>query len=257
VIHPTAVIHPSARLADGVEVGAFATIGPDVEVGPGTVIGAHAALEGPARIGPNNRIHAFCAIGGPPQDKKFQPDPRSRLEIGEGNTFREYVSVNRGTVHGGGTTRIGDQNWLMAYCHVAHDCQIGNYNVLANTTNLAGHVEIGNYVTLGGYTGVHQFCRVGDYGFTAIAAVVVRDVTPYIIAAGNIARARGLNRVGLRRNGFSEPDMAVLKTVYRLFFRSKLPLDEALREIESRYGENDRVRAFLEFVSGTRRGVIR
>lgn len=257
MIHETAIVHTSARIADDVEVGPWTTIGADVEVGAGSRIGPNVVLEGPTRIGPDNHIHAFCTIGSAPQDKKFEDSGDSRLVIGAGNTFREYVSINRGTAHGGGTTRIGDRNWIMAYSHVAHDCQIGDDNVLANTTNLAGHVEIGHHATLGGYTGVHQFCRIGDYSFTAIAAIVVRDVPPYVIVDGNTARARGLNRVGLRRNGFTEPQMQELKRLYRIFFRSGRELEDALAALESELGDSAEVRRFVAFVRGTRRGVIR
>jgi UDP-N-acetylglucosamine acyltransferase len=226
LIHPTAQIDPAADLAPDVSVGAFAIVGPRVTVGPGTTIGPHAILEGPTTIGRNNRIHAHAVIGGAPQDKKYRGEP-TRLEIGDGNTFREFVTVNRGTVQDAGVTRIGSDNWVMAYVHVAHDCIVGDHVILANTTNLAGHVHIGDWVILGGYTGVHQFCKIGAHAMTGVGTVVLHDIPPFVMASGNTASAHGLNIEGLRRRGFDADTLAVLRRAYRTLYRSELTFQQA------------------------------
>ena len=257
MIDSRAIVDPAAAVDDGVSIGPGCIVGAGVRIGAGTKIGPYTVITGPTSIGRDNDIHSFCSIGADPQDKKFGEDENSALEIGNGNTIREYCSINRGTSHGGGVTRIGDDNWIMAYCHVAHDCRLGDFNVLANTCNLAGHVEISNHVTLGGYTGVHQFCRVSDYAFSAISSVIVKDVPPFVLVEGNTARARGLNRVGLKRHGFSGEELANLKQAYRIFFRSGLSVEEALREIETELSDCNRARYFAEFIRSTERGVIR
>jgi UDP-N-acetylglucosamine acyltransferase len=201
LIHPSAQVDRAARLAADVTVGPWSVIGPEVEIEAGTRIGAHVVIHGPTRIGPDNRIHPFCSIGDDPQDKKYVSGGSSRLEIGSRNTIREYCSINRGTPGGGGLTRLGDDNWIMAYCHIAHDCRVGNHTVFANNSTLAGHVEIEDYVILGGFTGVHQFCRLGESSFTAIASIVVRDVPPFVMVNGNTARPRTINREGMKRRG--------------------------------------------------------
>ena len=257
MIHDTAVVDPAADIDPSAEIGPWCLIGPDVRIGPGTRVGAHSVIEGPTTIGRDNHIAAFVTLGSIPQDKKYQPGEDTRLEIGDHNTIREYCSINRGTELGGSVTRIGHHNWIMAYCHIAHDCLIGDHNVLANSTNLAGHVEIGSRATLGGYTGVHQFCRLGDYSFSSIASIIVKDVPPFVIVDGNTARARGLNRVGLRRNGFTEAEMSELKRVYRTFFRVGLELEEALHNIEQAFPNHPHAQNFVHFVRGSSRGVVR
>ena len=202
MIHETAIIHPGANIQKDVSIGPYSVIGQDVSIESGTVIGSHVVIKGPTSIGPNNKIFHFSSIGEEPQDKKFNQDSNSSLVIGSGNTIREYVSINRGTDAGGGKTVIGNENWIMAYVHIAHDCIIGNNSIFANNATLAGHVIIENFVTLGGFTGVHQFCRVGSYSFSAISSVIVKDVLPYILVSGNTAKPSGLNREGLKRNGF-------------------------------------------------------
>ena len=200
-IHPTALIDPDAELDASVQVGPYAVIGPHVRIGPGTQIGAHCVIEGHTRIGRDNRIFQFASIGAQPQDKKYAGEP-TRLEIGDGNTIREFVTINTGTVQDAGVTRLGDDNWIMAYVHVAHDCQLGSHVILANAVQLAGHVHLGDWVFLGGLTGVHQFVRVGAHAMTAFQARLAQDLPPFVTAAGNPAEAQSINAEGLRRRGF-------------------------------------------------------
>jgi UDP-N-acetylglucosamine acyltransferase len=225
-IHPSALVDPGAQLEADVEVGPFAVIGPQVMVGAGCRIAAHAILEGPLVMGPDNQVFPHAVIGGAPQDKKYRGEP-TRLEIGRGNTFRECVTVNRGTVQDTGVTVIGDHNWIMAYVHIAHDCRVGSHTILANSTNLAGHVELGDWVILGGYTGVHQFCKVGAHAMTGVGTVVLHDIPPFVMASGNTAAAHGLNSEGLRRRGFDADTVAMLRRAYRTLYRSELTLQQA------------------------------
>ncbi len=225
-IHPSAIVDTGAELAADVEVGPYAVIGPQVVLGEGTSVGPHAVIEGPTRMGRNNRIHAHATLGGAPQDKKYRGEP-TRLEIGDGNTFRECVTVNRGTVQDGGITRIGHDNWVMAYVHIAHDCQVGDHTILANTTNLAGHVQIGDWVILGGCSQVHQFCKIGAHAMTGVSTVVLHDIPPFVMASGNSAQAHGMNTEGLRRRGFSAPSLAALRQAYKTLYRSGLTLQQA------------------------------
>ncbi len=257
MIDPAARIDPDAMLAPDVTVGPWTIVGPGVEIGAGTRIGAHCVLKGPMRIGRDNRVAPFCTLGDDPQDKKFDGSVATRLEIGDRNTFREYCSVNRGTPHGGGVTRVGDDNWIMAYCHIAHDCHIGNRTIFANNSTLAGHVEIGDHAILGGFTGVHQFCRVGESSFTAIAAVIVKDVPPFVMVEGNTARARAINREGLRRRGFAPPLIETIKRAYRILYRSGLRLEAALTELEPLAAEHPEVARFVAFIRASRRGIVR
>jgi UDP-N-acetylglucosamine acyltransferase len=225
-IHPSAVVDAGAELAADVEVGPYAVIGPQVVLGEGTTVGPHAVIEGPTRIGRHNRIHAHATLGGAPQDKKYRGEP-TRLEVGDGNTFRECVTVNRGTVQDGGVTRIGHDNWVMAYVHIAHDCLVGDHTILANTTNLAGHVQIGDWVILGGCSQVHQFCKIGAHAMTGVSTVVLHDIPPFVMASGNTAQAHGMNTEGLRRRGFSAPSLAALRQAYKTLYRSGLTLQQA------------------------------
>ncbi len=257
MIDSSAKVDPGARLAADVEVGPWTYIGADVEIGPGTRIGSHCIIKGPTRIGRDNRVFAFCSLGEDPQDKKFSGLGESRLEIGDRNTIREYCSINRGTPAGGGVTRIGDDNWLMAYCHIAHDCTVGNHTVFANNATLAGHVEIHDYVILGGFTGVHQFCRMGESSFSAIAAAVVRDVPPYIIVDGNQAEPRSINREGLKRRGFSTESIAALKRAYRILYRQSNSLEDALKLLEAECDAFPEVARLLDFVRSSVRGIVR
>lgn len=257
MIDSSAKVDAGAQLAADVEVGPWTYIGPGVEIGAGTRIGSHCIVKGPTRIGRDNRVFAFCSIGEDPQDKKFSGAGASQLEIGDRNTIREYCSINRGTPQGGGLTRLGDDNWLMAYCHIAHDCTVGNHTVFANNATLAGHVEIHDYVILGGFTGVHQFCRMGESSFSAIAAAVVRDVPPYIIVNGNSAEPRSINREGLKRRGFSAESIAALKRAYRTLYRQGNSLEDALKLLEVERDAFPEVARLLDFVRSSVRGIVR
>jgi UDP-N-acetylglucosamine acyltransferase len=232
-IHPSAIVEPGAKLGAGVEIGAQAIIGPDVSIGPGTMVGARAILTGRTTIGSDNQIHANAVIGSTPQDKKYAGEP-TVLEIGDRNTFREFVTVNTGTVQDQGRTRIGNDNWIMAYVHVAHDCVIGNHVTLANCTQLGGHVVLDDWVTLGGFTGVHQFCRVGAHVMTSVGTTVLQDIPPYLMCAGQGAKPHGLNVEGLRRRGFGPEQIAALKQIYRTLYRNGLGLDEAREQLQAR-----------------------
>jgi UDP-N-acetylglucosamine acyltransferase len=230
-VHATALVDPSAQLADDVEVGPYAVIGAQVSLDEGCVVGPHAVIEGPTHLGRRNRIHAHATLGGAPQDKKYRGEP-TRLEIGDDNTFRECVTVNRGTVQDAGVTRIGHDNWVMAYVHIAHDCVLGNHTILANTTNLAGHVHIGDWVILGGCSQVHQFCKIGAHAMTGVSTVVLHDIPPFVMASGNSAAAHGLNSEGLRRRGFSAESLAALRQAYKTLYRSGLTLQQAREALE-------------------------
>ncbi|MDN5848299.1 MAG: acyl-ACP--UDP-N-acetylglucosamine O-acyltransferase [Nitrococcus sp.] len=256
MIHPRAVIHPAAELASEVEVGPYAVIGPDVEIENGTWIGPHAVIQGPTRIGCNNRIFQFASIGDIPQDKKFRGE-RSWLEIGVGNTIREYVSINRGTEVGGGITRVGNDNWIMAYCHIAHDCRVGNATVFANNASLAGHVVVDDYSILSGFSLVHQFSRLGQHCFLAFGAHIDRDVPPYVMAAGQRATPRGINVNGLQRHGFAKGTVQALKRAYKTLYSSGLRLDEALAALDEIGCEVPEVATFSAFIRGSQRGIIR
>lgn len=256
MIHPCAVIDPAAELASNVAVGPYAVIGPDVEIDEGTWIGPHAVIQGPTRIGRDNRIFQFASIGEIPQDKKFQGE-RTRLEIGAGNTIREFVTINRGTGAGGGLTRLGDDNWIMAYCHIAHDCWVGNATVFANNASLAGHVVVSDHAILSGFSLVHQFSRLGQHCFLAFGAHVDRDVPPFVMAAGQRATPRGINLKGLQRNGFAKETVQALKRAYKTLYSSGLRLDEALTALEDIGHEVPEVASFSHFIRGSKRGIIR
>ncbi len=257
MIHNTEIIHPDAEIYDDVEIGAYSVIGKDVRIGKGTSIRSHVVINGPTIIGENNQLYQFSSIGDDPQDKKFTPDEDSSLIIGNNNTIREYTTINRGTMGGGGITRLGDDNWIMAYVHIAHDCTIGNHNVFANHTTLAGHVNIGDSVTLGGFTGIHQFCRVGDVSFTAISSVVVKDIPPYITVSGNTAKPSGLNKVGLNRCGFDQDSIESLRRAYKRVYREGLLLKDAITSLEKLAAESEQVKNFVEFIRTSERGIAR
>lgn len=256
MIDPRAAVDEGAELAEDIHVGPFAVIGPGVRIGAGCRIGPHAVIVGPTRIGRDNHVHAFASVGTDPQDKKFAGET-SRLEIGDGNTFREFVTVNRGTTGGGGVTRIGDDNWIMAYVHIAHDCLIGSHTVFANNTTLAGHVTVADHVVLGGFTLVHQFCRLGQHSFTAMGSAINRDVPPFVTVAGQMATPRGINTEGLKRRGFSSRRIAAIRRAYKLIYRSGLLLDEALERLRGEAADNDDVRVLCEFVAASERSIVR
>ncbi len=257
MIDATAIIHPDARLHSDVSVGAYSIIGENVSIDSGTSIDSHVVITGPTTIGANNNISSFCSLGSDPQDKKFQGETDSILEIGSGNTIREYVSINRGTGDGGGKTIIGDNNWIMAYVHIAHDCIIGNNTIFANNATLAGHVTVDDFAILGGFTGVHQFCRIGSYSFSAISSVIVKDVPPYVLVSGNTAKPSGLNREGLKRHGFDSETINILRKAYKAIYREGLILKDALNVLSELSTESDEVDLMRSFIAASERGIVR
>ena len=257
MIHDTAIIDPSAKLGESVEIGPYSVIGADVDIADGTRIASHVVIKGPATIGRNNHIYPFACLGEDPQDKKYTGEKESILQIGDGNTIREYCTVNRGTGDGGGVTRIGNDNWIMAYVHIAHDCIVGDSNIFANNTTLAGHVLIEDHVILGGFTGIHQFCRIGRHAFSAISSVIVKDVPPFIIVYGNTAKPSGLNREGLKRHGLSKSRIDYIQQAYKILYRQNLLLSESLDKLETLIGESEDIKHFLEFVRESKRGIVR
>ncbi len=257
VIHSSAFVEPGARLADGVRVGAFSYIGADVEIGANTEIGPHCSIHGPARIGRDNRFIGHAAIGGEPQDKKYRGE-RVELIIGERNTVREFVTINRGTEDGGRATRIGDDNWLLAYTHIAHDCVIGNHCVLSNNATLAGHVVVGDHVILSGFAGVHQFCRIGAHAFIGMGAFVNGDVPPFVmVAQEGYSRPRGINNEGLKRRGFDAERIALIKRAYRALYVAGNTLDEAHARLREMADSSDDVRELLDFIDAGDRPLLR
>ena len=255
-VHPTAIVAPGARLHATAEVGPYAVIGPQVEIGAGTIVGPHAVIEGRTRLGERNRVFQFASVGAPPQDLKYAGED-SALEIGNENLIREFTTLHKGTKGGGGVTRIGDRNLFMAYAHVAHDCQVGNGCVLANAATLGGHVEIGDNVILGGLAAVHQFTRIGQHAFVAGGAMVVMDVPPFCIAQGDRAELAGVNTIGLARHGFGEDRITRVKEAYRILFRSKLPLEEAVERLRTELGDQSEIQTLLTFVTTSERGLTR
>ncbi len=256
MIDSRAIIDPSAKIADGVTIEPFAVIGADVEIGAGSYVCSHAVVKGPTRIGKNNKIYSFAAVGEAPQDKKYAGE-ETWLKIGNGNVIREFCTINRGTVQCGGITRIGHNNWIMAYVHIAHDCNVGNNTVLANNATLAGHVTIDDYVILGGATLIHQFCSVGAYAFTAMGSVVPKDIPPYLMVSGHMAKSHGLNTEGLKRNGFAPETIKLLRSAYKTLFRSGLTKKEALSQLEPEAEKNESLQVLVDFIQKAKRGVIR
>ena len=256
MIHPTAVVHPGAKLGEGVSVGAYSTIGEHVEIAADTWIGSHVVLEGRTTVGARNRIYHFASIGGIPQDKKYA-DEDTTVVIGDGNTIREYVTVNRGTVQDAGSTRIGNDNWIMAYVHLAHDCQVGSHTIFANLAQLAGHVHVGDWVILGGMTAVHQFVRIGAHSFTGIGTRLLMDLPPYVTVSGEAAKPYGINSEGLRRRGFTPDAINGIKRAYRTLFRSGLSLEDAKRELEAQSRQCPEVGPMVEFLALSERGIVR
>jgi len=255
MIHPLAQVSPEVSLADDVKVDAFAVIGPNVKIGKGSWIASHAVIAGPCTIGEHCQIYPFVSLGQPPQDLSYKDEP-TELVIGNHNIIRESATLHRGTVRGGGVTRVGDHNLIMAYCHIAHDCKIGSHVIFANNASLAGHVNIEDGVTLGGFTLVHQFCRVGAHGYTSMGAALNRDLTPFTLATGNYARAIGINKVGLQRRGIAADVIQGLEKVFRLLVhrRGHRTDEPEVIELRGRYGEVDR---FVEFIEGSKRSIIR
>ena len=256
MIDARAIVSGEAELAADVSVGPFSIIGPQVQIGPRTVVGPHVVINGPTTIGAGNRIFQFASIGDAPQDKKYQGEP-TRLEVGDRNVFRESCTVNRGTTHGQGVTRIGNDNLFMAYAHVAHDCVVGNHTVFANCAALGGHVEIGDWVILGGLTAVHQFTKIGAHAFLAGGAIVTRDVPPYVMVAGNPAAPHAVNSEGLKRRGFTEEQIRNIRDAYRIVYRSELKLAEALARLAREADGRPEIRAFVDFIHASTRSLAR
>ena len=259
-IHPTALVDPKAQLDSSVSVGPYAVIGPHVRIGAGTTVGAHCVIEGHTTIGQDNRIFQFASVGAQPQDKKYAGEP-TRLEIGDGNTIREFVTINTGTVQDEGLTRIGHDCWIMAYVHIAHDCRLGDHIILANAVQLAGHVHLGDWVFLGGLTGVHQFGRVGAHAMTAFQTRLAQDVPPFVTAGGNPAEAQSINAEGLKRRGFSPERITLIKQMYRLLYRQGLTLHAARQQIDALRGEVSEADADIalmqDFLTSATRGIVR
>jgi UDP-N-acetylglucosamine acyltransferase len=255
-IHPTALVDSAARLAADVEVGAYSVIGPYVEIGAGSRIGPHAVITGHTRIGINNRIFQFVSLGEVPQDKKYVGEP-TRLEIGDNNTIREFCTFNCGTAQDAGATRIGNCNWIMAYVHLAHDCQIGNNTIFANNAQLAGHVHVGDYAILGGFTGVHQFVRIGAHSMTGISTVALQDIPPFVMASGNPARPFGINSEGLRRRGYSAEALSALKRAYKTLYRAGDTLEQAKLNLAGQSLTCTEIQPLIDFLAVTGRGIIR
>jgi UDP-N-acetylglucosamine acyltransferase len=255
-VHPTAIVDRAAKLGAGVTVGPYSVIGPGAEIGDGTSIGSHVVLDGRIRIGRNNKIFQFCSLGGAPQDKKYDGE-ETAVEIGDGNTIREYVTINRGTAQDVGVTRVGNDNWIMAYVHFAHDVQVGSHTIFANGGQLAGHVTVGDWAIFGAFTLVHQFVHIGAHAFTGMGTYLAQDLPPYVKAAGNMAQPYGINSEGLRRRGFSAEHIMGLKRAYRTLYRSGLALEEARRQLEAQAADCPPVRAFVEFLDSSKRGIIR
>ena len=259
-VHPTAVVDPQAELADDVEVGPYAVIGPRVKIGPGTRVGAHATIDGRTTIGARNRIFAHAALGGEPQDKKYRAED-TELVVGDDNTIREFCTFNVGTVQGGGVTRVGSDNWIMAYVHVAHDCIVGDHCILANSATLGGHSVVGDWVILGGLTGVHQFVRIGAHAMTGGASLLLQDLPPFVICQGNPAAPHGLNSEGLRRRGFAPEAVTALRRAYKAIYREGLTVAEAAAAITRLAEETQQHRSHLDllrdFVQASTRGIVR
>jgi len=256
MIDARALVSPQAEIAADVQIGPFSVIGPGVVIGAGTWVGPHVVINGPTRIGTGNKIFQFASLGDAPQDKKYKGEP-TRLEIGDRNVFRESVTVNRGTITGAGVTRIGNDNLLMAYSHVAHDCRLGDQIVMANCATLGGHVELGDWVIMGGLSAVHQFTKIGAHSFLAHNAAVTRDVPPYIMAVGRPAVPHSVNSAGLKRRGFTAEQIQNIRRAYRVLYRSGLKLSEALEELDRAAESQAEIRPFVEFIKLSSRSIVR
>ena len=256
MIHPTAIIDKSAKIDKDVTIGPYSIIGAEVEIGSGTIIGPHVVVNGPTTIGKNNQLFQFASIGEVPQDKKYAGEP-TRLEIGDHNVIREYCTISRGTIQDKGVTRLGDHNWIMAYVHIAHDCEIGNHTIFANSATLAGHVTIEDYVILGGFTLIHQFCRIGAHCFTGMNSVVSQDVPPFLMIAGHMAKPYGINTEGLKRRDFNSEALSGLKKAYKIIYRSGNSLEKAVVELEELAMQHNEVNVLVDFIKNSTRGILR
>ncbi len=255
-IHATAIVDANAELDSSVEVGAYSIIGANVKIDAGTRVAPHVIINGPTTIGKNNHIFQYSSLGEAPQDKKYKDEPTS-LEIGDNNTIREFCTFNRGTVQDKGMTKIGSDNWIMAYVHIAHDCEIGSHTILANNASLAGHVSIDDYAILGGFTLIHQFCKIGSHVITAVGSVIFKDIPPYITAAGYDAKPHGINAEGLKRRGYSAESILQIKRAYKLLYRNGLSLDEAKIELATMQKTIPEISPLTNFLSTSTRGIIR
>ncbi|HEX8987799.1 MAG TPA: acyl-ACP--UDP-N-acetylglucosamine O-acyltransferase [Rhodocyclaceae bacterium] len=255
-IHPSAIVHPGARIGQGVEIGAYSIVGEHVEIGDNTWIGPHVVIDGHTRIGRDNRIFQFSSLGAAPQDKKYAGEP-TRLEIGDRNTVREFCTFNCGTAQDIGVTRLGDDNWIMAYVHLAHDCQVGNKTIFANNAQLAGHVHVGDWAILGGFTVVHQFVRIGAHSMTGMGTILLQDVPPYVMANGNPSAPHGINSEGLKRRGFSSPTIMAIKRAYKTIYKSGLKLEEAVAALAAEGDAAPELAPLVEFLGQPGRGIIR
>lgn len=256
LIDPRAVIDPDAELEEGVRVGPFSIIGAGVRIAAGTVIGPHVVINGPTHIGKDNRFYQFTSVGEDPQDMKYAGEPTT-LEIGDRNVIREFATLHRGTIQDQGVTRIGNDNLLMAYIHVAHDCQLGDHIIMANAASLGGHVEVGDYAILGGFTRVHQFCRVGAHSFSGMGSSINMDLPPYFMVSGHPAKPYGINREGLSRRGFSSEAIQQIKRAYKLIYLSKQRLEEARDMIDTMQEENPELEILGKFLHQKGRGILR
>ena len=256
MIHPSAIVSDKAVIADGVEIGPYSIIGDSVRIGAGTKIDSHVVINGPTEIGRDNHIYQFASIGDDPQDKKYANE-ETGLVIGDRNTIREFCTISRGTVQDDGMTRIGDDNWIMAYVHIAHDCQVGNQTIFANNATLAGHVHVGDWAIFGGFAGAHQFCHIGAHAFLGMYSAIHRDVPPYVMASGQPAVPRGINSEGLKRRGFTPEQLSNIKNAYRVIYRSGLKLAEALARLEELGEEQPELQLYIDALRSSERGIIR
>ncbi len=256
MIHPTAIVHPKAKIGANVSIGAYTIVGEHVEIGDNTWVGPHVVLEGHLRIGRDNRIFQFCSLGGEPQDKKYSGEP-TRVEIGDRNTIREYCTINAGTAQDAGVTRIGNDNWIMGYVHIAHDCQVGNNTIFASNAQIAGHCHVGDWAILGGMTGVHQFVKIGAHAMTGGGTILFQDLPPYVMASGNPAKTYGINTEGLRRRGFSNEAIAALRRAYKTIYRSNLTLTEAIEQLAQQQDEWPELKILVDFLREAKRGILR
>ena len=254
--HATAIISDSARIAKNVEVGPYTIIGENVEIGSGCIIDSHVVINGPTCIGENNHIYQFCSIGDDPQDKKYKGEP-TRLEIGDDNTIREFCTISRGTLQGNSVTRIGNDNWIMAYVHIAHDCVIGSHCIFANNATLAGHVRVDDWVIFGGFTGAHQFCRIGAHAFLGMYAAITQDVPDYTMIGGQPTAPKGINAEGLKRRGFSDDKIRSIRNAYKIVYRSGAKLSKAIKDLESMVAEQPEIELFVDSLKSSERGIIR
>jgi len=256
LIHSTAIIDPSAELADDVKVGPYCMIGPGVQIGSGTELMSHVVVKGPTSIGKDNRIFQFSSVGEDTQDMKYRGEP-TRLEIGDRNTIREYCTIHRGTVQDKAVTKVGSDNLLMAYTHVAHDCVVGNYVIMANAASIAGHVFVDDHAILGGFTLVHQFCKIGQYSFSAMGSVISRDIPPYVLVGGQPTKPHGINVVGLERNGFSQDAIRQIKKAYKVVYKSGLKLEDAIVALEEMVADASEVECLSNFLKQSQRSILR